>query len=131
MKNRIKYKIICLIVVIIFCLELIPIKLVYASIDQVLTEYLNTSSDILIVGDSRMRQMCLYGHKDVSYVTVGGGHYSGYDSDPFFSINSPDRVKTIKNYIKKIVKKQGDCIVVIVPTVNDYTGRTRRLYKCT
>ncbi len=83
-------------------------------------ERLNNNSKILIVGDSRMRDICYSINKDDSCLTYGGGRYYPYQVDQNRKINSKEYQDLAKKTIDEVVHKYGTINVFVVATINDY-----------
>ena len=83
--------------------------------------YYSQKNNILWVGDSRMVQM-YQNTKKCSVVAVWGGHYV-YGGDTM-RIDAKKRYRDIKQIAKRMRKKFGKAYVVLMPTINDYTGGT-------
>ena len=80
--------------------------------------YYDSSSNMLIIGDSRMVQLYSWGYAG-SYVAQWAGHYGGSAG---YVINSSDAKKKMKSYISKICKKHGSVRVYVEATVNAYSA---------
>lgn len=83
--------------------------------------YYSKNSNYLWIGDSRMVQMYKFSGKD-SVVACWAGHYNSLCDGYRCKIDNSDRMQNIKKIIKKSIKKFGVANVVLVPTINDYTG---------
>ena len=76
----------------------------------------SNNSDMIIIGDSRMLDLCASPKKyKASYITLVSGSYINNT----YRIDSNARLKRIKNYIDKTVKKHGGARVYVVSTIND------------
>ncbi len=80
----------------------------------------NSYSGRLFVGDSRVIQMYRYNdyqyYDQASFVTVGGGGYSGSSS----SINSSERLSTMETCTRESIEYTGGCDVYIFATPNEF-----------
>lgn len=83
--------------------------------------YYSKKSNCLWIGDSRMIQMYKYSGKD-SVVACWGGHYCSMCDGVKGRIDNAERMNAIKKIVKKTIRKFGSINVILVPTINDYTG---------
>ena len=102
MENLKKYKIVFFTIMAILFIGFTQVKTVNAvnitnnpGKNKDVVEYLNTSNNLLIIGDSRICQM----YKTVgnaSYVAMWGGHYYGNDIKIKYDIPTTIRLQIIK-----------------------------------
>ena len=88
-----------------------------AEVTSTVADTYSSSSNMLIIGDSRMVGMAQNSKNKASYVAIVGGHYQGtYGTQ----IDTSSRVEHMEDYMKKIVSNKGYARVFVVATGNDY-----------
>ena len=85
-----------------------------------------SKSNVLLIGDSRICNLSNFCPKAMSYNSTWSGHYWN-NSTHNLNITSSTRVSEMKTQIQNIFnsdKNNKSCIIVIEPTINDWSGAT-------